>query len=138
MVIQMHLQHDFVFIEDAATACIMLGETAGSYGEVWHVPGAGPITGRRLIDMAFKAAGKKPNIGVLSERMIREAGQLDAEVQELIELMYEFEEPLVLDGSKFPPNFLRSSILLTKKELKRQFSGIKTSINIMLFLFLSE
>jgi nucleoside-diphosphate-sugar epimerase len=97
--------HDFVFIEDAAAACILLGETASSYGKVWHVPGAGPITGREFIDMAFKAAGNKPNIGVLSERMIREAGQVDAEVQELIELMYEFEEPLVLDGSKFSTEF---------------------------------
>jgi hypothetical protein len=55
--------------------------------------------------MAFKAAGKKPNIGVLSEYMIREAGQLNAEVQEVIELMYEFEEPLILDGSKFSTKF---------------------------------
>ena len=37
----------------------MLGETSSSYGEVWHVPGAGPITGQEFIDMAFKAAGKK-------------------------------------------------------------------------------
>jgi nucleoside-diphosphate-sugar epimerase len=51
------IQHDFVYIEDAASACTMLGETASSYGEVWHVPGAGPITGREFIDMAFKAAG---------------------------------------------------------------------------------
>jgi nucleoside-diphosphate-sugar epimerase len=97
--------HDFVYIEDAAAACIMLGETASSYGEVWHVPGEGPITGRKFIDMAFKAAGKKPNIGVLNEGTIREAGQLDAEVRELIELMYEFEEPLILDGRKFSSKF---------------------------------
>jgi len=83
----------------------MLGKTASSYGEMWHVPGPGPITGREFIDMAFKTAGKKPNIGILNERMIREAGQLNAEVQELIELLYEFEEPLVLDGSKFSTKF---------------------------------
>ena len=92
-------------IDDAAGACTMLGETASSYGEVWHVPGAGPITGREFIDLAFKAAGKKPDIGVLSEHTIWEAGQLDAEVRELIEMMYEFEEPLVLDGNKFSAKF---------------------------------
>ena len=59
----LNIQHAFVFIEDAAAACIMLVETASSYGEVWHVPGAGPITGRKFIDMAFEAAGKKPNSG---------------------------------------------------------------------------
>jgi nucleoside-diphosphate-sugar epimerase len=63
------VRHDFVFIGDAALACIMLGETASSYGEVWHVPGA-PITSREFIDLAFKAAGMKPNIGLLSERSI--------------------------------------------------------------------
>jgi hypothetical protein len=52
----------------------MLGETASAYGEVWHVPGAGPITGREFIDMAFRAAGNKPNIGLLSGRMLCVAG----------------------------------------------------------------
>ena len=56
--------------------------------------------------MAFKAAGKMPNVGVLSEQSaIWEAGQLDIEVEELIELIYVFEEPLVLDGSKFSTKF---------------------------------
>jgi nucleoside-diphosphate-sugar epimerase len=99
------VQHSFVFNEDAAAACIMLAETASAYGEVWHVPGAGPITGREFIDMAFKAAGKKPDIGLLSENAIRAAGQMNPEVRELIELMYKFEEPLVLDGSKFSTEF---------------------------------
>jgi hypothetical protein len=68
-------------------------------------PGAGPITGREFIDMAFKATDNKPDIGLLSEDAIRAAGQMNPEVRELIELMYEFEEPLVLDGSKFSTEF---------------------------------
>jgi hypothetical protein len=40
----------------------MLGRTASAYGKLWHVPGAGPITRREFIDMAFKAAGNKPNM----------------------------------------------------------------------------
>ena len=99
------VRHDLVFIEDAALACIMLGETASAYGEVWHVPGAGSITGREFIDMAFRAAGNKPNIGLLSGRMLRVAGLINSDAREIIELMYEFEEPLVLDGSKFSTKF---------------------------------
>jgi nucleoside-diphosphate-sugar epimerase len=91
------VRHDLVFIEDAAAACIMLGETASAYGEVWHVPGAGP--------MAFKAAGNKPNIGLVSGRSIRVAGLMNSDAREMIELMYEFEEPLVLDGTKFSTEF---------------------------------
>jgi nucleoside-diphosphate-sugar epimerase len=72
---------------------------------VWHVPGAGPITGREFINMAFRAAGNKPNIGLLSGRMLRVAGLVNSDAREMIELMYEFEEPLVLDGSKFSTKF---------------------------------
>jgi nucleoside-diphosphate-sugar epimerase len=82
------VRHDLVFIEDAAAACITLGETASAYGEVWHVPGAGPITGREFIDMAFKAAGNKPNIGLVSGRSIRVAGLMNSDAREMIELMY--------------------------------------------------
>jgi nucleoside-diphosphate-sugar epimerase len=99
------VRHDLVFIEDAAAACIMLSETASAYGEVWHVPGAGPITGREFIDMAFRAAGNKPNIGLLGGRSLRVAGLMNSDAREMIELMYEFEEPLVLDGSKFSTEF---------------------------------
>jgi nucleoside-diphosphate-sugar epimerase len=101
----LNVQHDLVFIEDAAAACIMLGESASAYGEVWHVPGAGPTTGREFIDMAFRAAGNKPNIGLLSGRMLRVVGLVNSDAREMIELMYEFEEPLVLDGSKFSTEF---------------------------------
>lgn len=65
----------------------------------------GPITGREFIDMAFKAAGNKPNIGLLSGRSIRVAGLMNSDAREMIELMCEFEEPLVLDGSKFSTEF---------------------------------
>lgn len=99
------VRHDLVFIEDAAAACIMLSETASAYGEVWHVPGAGPITGREFIDMAFRAAGNKPNIGLLGGRSLRVAGLMNSDAREMIELMYEFEEPLVLNGSKFSTEF---------------------------------
>jgi hypothetical protein len=112
----------------------MLSETASSYGEVWHVPGAGPITGRGFIDLIFKADGKKPNIGVLSERMIRKAGQMNPEIRDLIELIYEFEEPLVLDGNKFSSEFPLFKYTLHEAGIKRQLTGTKTSVNIIVHL----
>ena len=60
----------------------MLGETASAYGEVWHVPGAGPITGREFIDMAF-GLRNKPNIGLLSGRSIWVAGLVNSDARKL-------------------------------------------------------
>lgn len=102
---KLDVPHDLVYIDDAAAACVLLGMTESAYGQVWHVPGAGPLTGRQFIEMGFKAAGTKPNVGVMGRGFFRFVGLFVPDAQELVELMYEFEEPLVLDGSKFARAF---------------------------------
>jgi nucleoside-diphosphate-sugar epimerase len=97
--------HDLVYIDDAAAACLLLGATDSAYGQAWHIPGAGPITGRQFIEMIFKAAGQKPNIGVMRRGFFRFFGLFAADAREMLELLYEFERPLVLDGSKFARTF---------------------------------
>jgi nucleoside-diphosphate-sugar epimerase len=102
---KLDIPHDLVYIDDAAAACLLLGATDSAYGQAWHVPGAGPITGRHFIEMAFKAAGKKPNIGVMGRGFFRFFGLFVPDAREVLELLYEFEKPLVLDGSKFARAF---------------------------------
>lgn len=97
--------HNLIYIEDAAAAAVLLATNEDAYGQVWHVPGAGPLTGRQFIEMAFKAAGNKPDIGVLSSGSLRFASLVNSEAREMKELLYEFEEPLVLDGTKFASAF---------------------------------
>src|SRR5919109_144974 len=101
----LNVPHDLIYIEDAAVAAILLAVNEDAYGQVWHVPGAGPLTGRQFIEMAFKAAGTKPNIGVLSGGFLRFAGLVNSDAREMMELLYEFEQPLVLDGTKFARAF---------------------------------
>ena len=102
---KLDVPHDLVYIDDAAAACVLLGTTDSAYGQVWHVPGAGPLTGRRFIEMAFKVAGMKPKVGAMGRSFFRFVGLFAPDARELIELMYEFEDPLVLDGSKFARAF---------------------------------
>jgi nucleoside-diphosphate-sugar epimerase len=102
---KLDVPHDLVYIDDAARACVLLGSKEQTYGQVWHVPGAGPITGRKFIENAFQAAGKKPDIGVLGGGLVRIAGIVSADARQVTELLYEFEEPLLLDGSKFSREF---------------------------------
>lgn len=102
---RLDLPHDLVFIDDAAAACVLLGETDGAYGQAWHIPGAGPVTGREFLTQVFAAAGRSPRVGVLPAWLVRLAGLFDKGAREMVELMYEFEEPLVLDGGKFAGAF---------------------------------
>jgi nucleoside-diphosphate-sugar epimerase len=102
---KLNVPHDLIYIEDAAAAAVLLGMNEDGRGEVWHVPGAGPLTGRQFIEMAFKAAGTKPEIGMLSGGFLRFASLINSDAREMRELLYEFEEPLVLDGTKFARDF---------------------------------
>jgi nucleoside-diphosphate-sugar epimerase len=101
----LNVPHDLIYIEDAAAAAVLLAMNEDAYGQVRHVPGAGPLTGRQFIEMAFKAADTKPDIGVLSGGFLRFASFINSDAREMRELLYEFEEPLVLDGTKFARAF---------------------------------
>ncbi len=97
--------HDLIFIDDAARASILLGATNDAYGETWHVPGAGPLTARQFIEMVFQAAGTTPNAKALSRLLFRFFGLLIPDAGEMVELLYQFEKPMVLDGGKFAAAF---------------------------------
>jgi nucleoside-diphosphate-sugar epimerase len=102
---KLDVPHDLVYIDDAARACILLGSTEAARGQVWHVPGPGPVTGRQFLRMVFEAAGTPPRIGTLSGRAIRFFALFSVDAREMGELLYEFEEPLILDGGKFAQAF---------------------------------
>ena len=103
--ISLDTPHDMVYIDDAAAAAVRLAVDDGSYGQVWHVPGPGPITGRRFLQTAFEAAGNRANIRAVGPGMYRFFGFFIPDAGEMTEMLYEFAQPLVLDGSKFTRRF---------------------------------
>ncbi len=98
---------DLLYVKDAATACVLLSSMPQEAEDnpAWHVPGAAPITGRRFIEMAFQAAGHKPKMGVRSRLMLSALGIAVPGAKELLELLYEFETPTLMDGSRFAAAF---------------------------------
>jgi nucleoside-diphosphate-sugar epimerase len=97
--------HSLTFIDDFARVLVTLGEREEALGQVWHAPLAEALTGRQFIELAFAEAGKPPKIGTVSPLMIRLVGLVNPMVRELGELIYEFEAPFILDGSKYRQAF---------------------------------
>ena len=97
--------HDLVYIDDAAEAAVRLAMDEHSYGRVWHVPGAGPITGRQFLESAFAAAGHRLNARSIGRGLFKLAGIFIPDAGEMVEVLYQFEQPLILDGSKFAQAF---------------------------------
>jgi nucleoside-diphosphate-sugar epimerase len=97
--------HTLSYLDDIARALATLGGRDEADGEVWHLPAAEPITGRRFLELVFEAAGHPPKLGVASRPMIRIVGLFNPLVRELNETLYQFEAPFILDASKFQRAF---------------------------------
>jgi nucleoside-diphosphate-sugar epimerase len=97
--------HTLNYLEDMARALVTLGERDEADGQVWHLPAAEPLTGRKFLELVFQAARGPPRVGVASRPMIRIGGVFNPLLRELNETLYQFERPFVSDASKFQRAF---------------------------------
>jgi nucleoside-diphosphate-sugar epimerase len=89
------------YIEDFARGLVVLAEHEEALGEVWHVPTCEPTTGREFVRTIFEEAGHPPKIGALGGRAVRALGLVWPLAREGAEIVYQFEQPFVLDDGKF-------------------------------------
>ena len=97
--------HSLNYVDDFARGLITLGTSPRAAGEIWHIPPNGSPTGRELIEMAFAAAGTEPRIGLYPRWMMRLVSVFSREMREILEVLHQFEDPWILDGSKYTGTF---------------------------------
>jgi nucleoside-diphosphate-sugar epimerase len=101
----LEVPHQFNYLPDMARALLTLGEREEADGEVWHLPAAEPITGRRFLDLLFAEINTTPKVSVTSRTMVRLAGLFSPFIREFGENFYQFERPFGADASKFQGTF---------------------------------
>jgi nucleoside-diphosphate-sugar epimerase len=99
------MPYDLLYTDDAAMACLTLATGENTTGQVWHIPGAGALTGREFITRIDEAAGAPFNMGVRGRGTFQGLGLIYAPARAMLEVLYEFEQPLVMDGTKFTKAF---------------------------------
>ncbi len=97
--------HTLHYLPDVGRALVTLGERDDALGQIWHLPAAEPLTGRQFLSLVFEALGRPPRLGVIRRPLIRLAGLFSPLLQEVVEVLYQFEHPFVLDSSKFARAF---------------------------------
>jgi nucleoside-diphosphate-sugar epimerase len=102
---KLDVPHALSFVEDVARGLIVLGTHEQSLGQVWHLPTAQALTGRQYIALASEAAGVQARALAVPGLMLRVLGLTNAVLRESVELLYEFNEPLLFDGSKYTHAF---------------------------------
>jgi nucleoside-diphosphate-sugar epimerase len=97
--------HSYTYINDFGEALAILGEREEALGQVWHVPNPPALTQRQLLTLFFEEAGLEPKFTVMGKTMMTIGGLFVPAAREMVEMMYEFEKPFVVDSSKFVQAF---------------------------------
>jgi nucleoside-diphosphate-sugar epimerase len=93
--------HSVTYVPDFARTLIELALHDEAFGQAWHVPTVPAVSIRRFSEMVGEAAGTgTPKLSRLSLPMLLLAGLFVPAARETVEMLYEFEEPFVLDSSK--------------------------------------
>jgi nucleoside-diphosphate-sugar epimerase len=99
------LPHTYSYVPDIAAGLATLGTDARAAGQVWHLPGPPTVTTRTLLDLLAAEVGHPVAIRSVPKLAVRALGLVNPMMRELAEMAYEFDEPFVLDTSKYDSTF---------------------------------
>lgn len=97
--------HTYTYIPDIGRCLVILGDREEALGQAWHLPSPETVTTRRFVEMIFEEAGREPRIQKAPKILLGVAGIFNPAMREQIEMLYEFEEPFVLDDTRFRRTF---------------------------------
>jgi len=99
------LPHTYSYVPDIAAGLATLGTDPRAAGEVWHLPGPPTVTTRALLDLVAREVGHPVAVRSVPKLAVRALGLVTPMLRGLAELSYQFDEPFVLDSSKYESAF---------------------------------
>jgi nucleoside-diphosphate-sugar epimerase len=94
-------RHTYMFVGDLARGLVDLGEHDEAFGQTWHVPSAETVATREFVALVFEELGKPAKIRVTPRWLLSLLGIFDPVIHELPEILYQSEQPFVVDHSKY-------------------------------------
>lgn len=99
------LPHTYTYAPDIGKGLVTLGEREEALGRAWHLPGPETVSTRRFVEMVFGETGGEFRMQRAPRILFRAMGLFDPAMREMVEMLYEFEEPFVVDHSAFAGAF---------------------------------
>jgi nucleoside-diphosphate-sugar epimerase len=95
------LPHAVTYVPDFARAAVALAARDDAFGQAWLAPSTSSLSVRQFAGAAARVAGlPQPKVSVMSPLMLRFGGLFMANAREMVEMLYEFAEPFVVDCTK--------------------------------------
>ena len=122
------LPHTYSYVPDIAAGLVTLGTDARAVGQVWHLPGPETVTTRALLDLVANEVGHPVEVRTMPKLALRALGLVSPMMRALAEMEYEFDEPFILDTTKYESTFgvagtpLKTAIAETVAWYRQQIS----------------
>jgi nucleoside-diphosphate-sugar epimerase len=97
-------------------------------GEVWHVPSAETITTRQLLQIVFEELGKTCKIKTTPRSIVSILALFHPMMKEIKEILYEFEQPFVVDHGKFVREFGNFATTSHQEAVKRTINWYRKMV----------
>jgi len=99
------MPHTYTYIEDFGRGLVTLGEHDQALGEAWHIPNAETLTTRQFLELVFEEAGTPFRVSVMPKVIVSVLALFVPVLREMKEMLYQFEEPFIVDHGKFERAF---------------------------------
>jgi nucleoside-diphosphate-sugar epimerase len=110
--------HTYTYVPDFGKGLVLLGTHDEALGQTWHIPNASTLTTRQILTLFFEEAHLPPRMGSVPDLLVRTLGLFNPLLREVAEMLYEFNEPFVVESSKFVQAF--GDIATSHREAIRQ------------------
>jgi len=99
------LPHTYSYVPDIARGLATLGTDQRAVDQVWHLPGPETVNTRQILDLIADEVGHPVESRSVSKLVLRGLGLFNPVLRSMVEMTYQFEQPFVLDTSKYEATF---------------------------------
>jgi nucleoside-diphosphate-sugar epimerase len=99
------LPHTYSYVPDVAAGLATLGTDERAAGGVWHLPGPETDTTRAVLTLVADEVGHPVGVRSVPKLAVRALALVNPLMRELAEVAYEFEQPFILDTTKYETTF---------------------------------
>jgi nucleoside-diphosphate-sugar epimerase len=97
--------HTYTYVGDYGRALAHAALTPEAHGRAWIVPNDRTMTSREVARLFFAAAARGTGVSRIPRFVLAGAGLFSPVIRELGEVLYQKEEPYIVDGSLFSSRF---------------------------------
>lgn len=103
------MPHSLTYLPDQARCMVTLATQAAAFGEVWHTPNNPARSLRRFLEDVAALGDSTLQVRTAGRLMLRTMGMFKPDMRELVEMLYQFERPFVVDHAKLTQRFALTS-----------------------------